>query len=75
MVMICNVIAGKHRSEILEDRNTVKLEPKQIGIGSEIGIIGNIKFMCADKFKGDDKKELEAQHDQIEEEIKQQTKN
>jgi hypothetical protein len=75
MVMICNVIAEKHRSEILEDRNTVKLEPKQIGIGSEIGIIRNIKFMCADKFKGDDKKELEAQHDQIQEEIKQQTKN
>lgn len=75
MIMIGDVIVGKHRSEILEGKQTVKLEPQQIETGSVIGIMGNIKVMCADKFKGDDKKEFEDQFQQIEKAIKQQSKN
>ena len=74
LVMIGDVIVGKHRSEILEDKKSVKLEPKQIEVGSVIGIMANIKGMCADKLKGDDKKEFDAQFDQIQQAIKQQTK-
>ena len=75
MVMIGDVIVGKHRSEILEGKKTIKLEPQQIETGSVIGMMGNIKVMCADKLKGDDKKEFEAQFQQIEKAIKQQSKN
>ena len=75
MVMIGDVIVGKHRSEILEGKKTIKLEPQQIETGSVIGMMGNIKVMCADKFKGDDKKEFEAQFQQIEKAIRQQSKN
>ena len=75
MVMIGDVIVGKHHSEVLEDEKTVKLKPKQIEVGSVIGITGNIKAMCGDRFKGDDKKEFEVMFDQIQQAIKQQTKD
>ena len=75
MVMIGDVIVGKHRYEILEGKKTIKLEPQQVETGSVIGLMGNIRVMCADKLKGDDKKEFESQFQQIEKAIKQQSQN
>jgi len=71
-VMIGNVIIAKHGSEIVENNKTIKLEPKQIETGAIFGLVGNVKALCADKLKGNDKKEFDALYSQIEKALKQQ---
>ena len=70
MVMIGDVIVRKHGSEIIDNKKTIKLEARQIENGAVIGMIGNIKTICANNFKGEDKKEFDAQFDQIQAALK-----
>ena len=73
LVMVGNVIARKHGSEIIEGGKTIKLEPKQVEIGAVVGITAVVKGMCAEKFEGEDKKQFDAQFDQIQKAIQQQS--